>query len=65
MLPTFTPMLLHLKNRFLNQEGQDLVEYALIAGMLSLCAVVAEKNLATGIFASYQILVARFSAAVL
>jgi Flp pilus assembly pilin Flp len=58
-------MLLHLKSRFLNQEGQDLVEYALIVGMLSLCAIAAEKNLATSIFASYQSLAARFSAAVL
>jgi pilus assembly protein Flp/PilA len=32
-----------------DEEGQDLVEYALLVVLISLAAVVAMKNLASGI----------------
>jgi Flp pilus assembly pilin Flp len=62
MLPTLPPLLQHLKNRFLNQEGQDLVEYALIVAMLSFCAVAAERNVANSISQAYLNLANTFNA---
>ena len=36
-----------------NTEGQDLIEYALLAGFISLVAVVAITNVGTGVNAVY------------
>ncbi len=36
-----------------NDEGQDLIEYALLAGFISLVAVVAITNVGTGVNAVY------------
>jgi pilus assembly protein Flp/PilA len=39
-----------LVNRFVrDEEGQDLIEYALLAGFISLVAVVAITNVGTGV----------------
>jgi Flp pilus assembly pilin Flp len=41
-------------NRFVrNDNGQDLIEYALLAGFISLVAVVAITNVGTGVNAVY------------
>jgi pilus assembly protein Flp/PilA len=32
-----------------NDEGQDLIEYALLAGLISLVAVLAITNVGTGV----------------
>jgi pilus assembly protein Flp/PilA len=61
MLPR---LLLHLKNRFLGDEGQDLVEYALIVAIVSFAAVAAETNVATSIEGAYMQLAATFNATV-
>ena len=53
MVPLLRPLLLHLKNRFLDENGQDLVEYALIVAMLSFCAIAAERNIAVSISGAY------------
>ena len=45
--------LIHLKNLFLNQDGQDLVEYALIVALLSFCAIAAEKDVAISVAGAY------------
>ena len=38
----------NLFNRFVNEDaGQDLIEYALLAGLISLICVVAIKNAGT------------------
>lgn len=46
-----------MKNLFLRlvreDEGQDLIEYALLAGFISLVAVVAITNVGTGVNAVY------------
>ena len=40
--------------RFVREEaGQDLIEYALLAGFISLVAVVAITNVGTGVNAVY------------
>lgn len=40
--------------RFMHDEdGQDLIEYALLAGFISLVAVVAITNVGTGVNAVY------------
>ena len=35
MFHAVSPFLTHLKNVFLNEDGQDLVEYALLAGFIT------------------------------
>ena len=43
-----------LINRFVrDDQGQDLIEYALLAGFSSLVAVVAITNVGTGVNAVY------------
>jgi Flp pilus assembly pilin Flp len=53
MIPTVLPLLIRLKNRFLNEDGQDLVEYALVVAMLSFCAIAAERDVATSVAGAY------------
>ena len=44
----------NLFNRFVREDqGQDLIEYALLAGFISLVAVVAITNVGTGVNAVY------------
>jgi pilus assembly protein Flp/PilA len=38
-----------MKRLWNEEEGQDLVEYALLVVLISLAAIVAMKNLASGI----------------
>ena len=43
-------MMKNLMKRFVREEaGQDLIEYALLAGFISLVAVVAITNVGTGV----------------
>lgn len=37
-----------------DEDGQDLIEYALVAGLIGLGAVVAMSSLATNIAASFN-----------
>lgn len=57
------PMLyFKLKNRLFDEDGQDLVEYALIVALLSCCAIATEKNVAVSIAGAYQHLSTTFNA---
>jgi Flp pilus assembly pilin Flp len=62
MVPLLRPLFVNLKDRFLNENGQDLVEYALIVAMLSFCAIAAERNVAVSISGAYQNLASSFNA---
>jgi pilus assembly protein Flp/PilA len=53
MMPTVLSLFIRLKNRFLNEDGQDLVEYALVVAMLSFCAIAAERDVATSVAGAY------------
>ena len=45
----------NLFNRFVREEqGQDLIEYALLAGFISLVAVLAITNVGVGVNAVYN-----------
>jgi pilus assembly protein Flp/PilA len=45
----------NLFSKFVREEnGQDLIEYALLAGFISLVAVVAITNVGTGVNAVYN-----------
>jgi pilus assembly protein Flp/PilA len=45
----------NLMKRFVREEeGQDLIEYALLAGFISLVAVVAITNVGTGVNGVYN-----------
>ncbi len=61
MVPSLRLLFTHLKNRFLDQSGQDLVEYALIVALLSCCAVAAERNVAVSISGAYMNLANTFN----
>jgi pilus assembly protein Flp/PilA len=56
------PLFIHLKNCFLKEDGQDLVEYALLVALLSFCAIAAMQNLATGITSAFGGLATTFNA---
>lgn len=43
-----------IQNLLSQDEGQDLVEYALIVALLSLAAVAGMKSLATGINGAFS-----------
>jgi pilus assembly protein Flp/PilA len=45
-LSGISPVLMHLKNLFLNEDGQDLVEYALVVALIALAAVAGMNTLA-------------------
>lgn len=46
---------MNLFNRFVcEDDGQDLIEYALLAGFISLVAVVAITNVGTGVNTVYE-----------
>jgi Flp pilus assembly pilin Flp len=62
MVPLLRPLFVQLKDRFLDENGQDLVEYALIVAMLSFCAIAAERNVAVSISGAYQNLANAFNA---
>jgi pilus assembly protein Flp/PilA len=49
MLYGISPLLKHLKNLFLNEDGQDLVEYALVVALIALAATAGMQTLATDI----------------
>jgi Flp pilus assembly pilin Flp len=60
---TWSPCAHHIKesvmksvvNRFVRDDnGQDLIEYALLAGFISLVAVLAITNVGTGVNAVYD-----------
>ena len=42
-----------LDGRLLGEDGQDLVEYALIVALLSFCAIAAEQNVAVSISGAF------------
>jgi Flp pilus assembly pilin Flp len=62
MLSLYAPLLLRLKNRFRDETGQDLVEYALIVALLSCCAILVEKDVAVSISGAYMNLANTFAA---
>lgn len=62
MVQVFRSMLWQLKNRFLDDRGQDLVEYALVAAMISLSAVAGMKNVATDISMAFSHVATTFNA---
>jgi Flp pilus assembly pilin Flp len=62
MVPSLRLLFTHLKDRFLDQSGQDLVEYALIVALLSCCAVATERNVAVSISGAYMNLANTFNA---
>jgi Flp pilus assembly pilin Flp len=60
-LARFSPLLLRLKNKFLAEDGQDLVEYALIIAILSFCAIASEQNVATSISGAFTNIASAFN----
>ncbi len=53
MLYGIAPLLSHVKNVFLREEGQDLVEYALVVALIALAATAGMNTLATDISAAF------------
>jgi pilus assembly protein Flp/PilA len=59
-MPAFQ-LLSHLKNRLLNEEAQDLVEYALVVAILSFSAVATMQSLSVGIANAFAQLAVTFN----
>jgi pilus assembly protein Flp/PilA len=58
-------MTLSVLNNLLHDEsGQDLIEYALVAALIALGAIVAMKSLATGISSAFSTISSDLSSAV-
>jgi pilus assembly protein Flp/PilA len=47
-------LLATLKNLLRDESGQDLIEYALVAALIALGAIVAMKTVATGIGTAFN-----------
>jgi Flp pilus assembly pilin Flp len=50
-----------LTETLLDRRGQDLVEYALVASLISLAAIVGMKSAATAIGAAYNSIATKFA----
>jgi pilus assembly protein Flp/PilA len=62
MGPTIRLLFFKLKNRFFDEDGQDLVEYALVVGMLSFAAVASMQTFATDLSNAFSQLATSFNA---
>jgi pilus assembly protein Flp/PilA len=49
MKDKFLLLCIKLQNQFVREEGQDLIEYALIVALIALAATAGMRNLATSI----------------
>jgi len=47
-----------------DESGQDLIEYALVAALIALGAIVAMKSLASGISSAFNVISSDLSSAV-
>jgi pilus assembly protein Flp/PilA len=52
-----------LKNLLQDESGQDLIEYALVAALIALGAVVAMRGLATGLSSAFSSIASNLTAA--
>ena len=50
----FRTLLFKFTSRLPAEDGQDLVEYALVIAFLSFCAIAAEQNVATSISGAFM-----------
>jgi pilus assembly protein Flp/PilA len=60
----FLKMLVKFQNLMSREEGQDLVEYALVVALIALGATAAMKSLAGGITAAFSAISTQLSSAV-
>jgi pilus assembly protein Flp/PilA len=54
MFNLVTSKLIAVRNAFMREEGQDLVEYALVVALIAFGAVAAMKGLSTEINVAFQ-----------
>ena len=62
MIPLNSPLVTYLKALFLDEEAQDLVEYALVVAMIALAATAGMRTLATDISNAFSTLATTFNA---
>lgn len=53
MLNGIAPLFFHVKNLFRNEDGQDLVEYALVVALIALGATAGMNTLAGDISTAF------------
>ena len=53
MITSLIGSLVRIQNLFQNQEGQDLVEYAMVIALIAFGATVALQALGTGLYAAF------------
>ena len=61
MVPFLHSLLFQLKTRLLNERGQDLIEFALVAAMISLGAVAGMRTVASALSTSFSHLATTFN----
>jgi pilus assembly protein Flp/PilA len=54
----------NMNNLLRDESGQDLIEYALVAALIALGAIVAMKSLASGISSAFSVISSDLSSAV-
>ena len=64
MINTLQGLYLKFQNLLSQEEGQDLVEYALVVALIALGATVAMKSLGTEISAAFTSITAQLTSAV-
>jgi len=64
MINTLQGLYLKFQNLLSQEEGQDLVEYALVVALIALGATLAMKGLGTEIAAAFTSITAQLTAAV-
>ena len=57
-------LLATLKNLLRDESGQDLIEYALVAALIALGAIVSMKTVATGISSAFSTIGSNLTSAV-
>ena len=62
MKDTMLKLYVMAQNLLSSNEGQDLVEYALIVALLSFCAIAAEHNVASSISGAFSNVASAFNA---
>jgi pilus assembly protein Flp/PilA len=53
-----------LRNLFLQEEGQDLVEYAMVFAMIALATIASMQSMAGGVNSVFAAIGATFSSAI-
>jgi pilus assembly protein Flp/PilA len=64
MQTTWWNLCSRLRNLFLQEEGQDLVEYAMVFAVIALATIASMQSVASGVNSVFATIGATFSSAI-